>query len=121
MSIETFILVNCIWRYINCSGDSKILDGACSTNFKSCSNSLKEDEARDWKGLPLPNVSGLNIIDLDAGSENGKDGFLIDSLFIINPLFRFFHMYFEILQLFQHSKFVQTRVQYLSGSIYIPR
>merc|ERR1719422_2523898 len=70
-SVELY-LINCIWRYMNCSGDSKILDGACSTNFKNCSNSLKEDQARDWKGLPLPNVSGLNIIDLDAGSENGE-------------------------------------------------
>merc|ERR1712130_244398 len=54
---------------MNCSGDSNSLDSDCSANFKSCSVSLKEDEAGDWKGLPLPDIPGLNILDLNSGNE----------------------------------------------------
>ena len=57
---------------MNCSGDSNSLDSDCSANFKSCSDSLKVDEAGDWKGLPLPDIPGLNILDLNSGNEEGR-------------------------------------------------
>ena len=52
------ISVNCIWSYMNCSGgyDEYV---ECMERFSDCSDSLQEQD--DWKGLPLPDVPGLNL------------------------------------------------------------
>ena len=60
--VNHIFVVNCIWQYMNCSGDDA--DTLCRSEFRECSDDLVTDADQQWKGVE--DVPGLNLDSLDG-------------------------------------------------------